>query len=64
VRDGDFAGVVAPDLSTAERALAALASGANWKETPGQPSNQTIFEYLEKNAESAESAPSRASRSP
>ena len=38
VRDGDFVGVVAPDLSTAERALAALAS-AKWKETPGQPSN-------------------------
>jgi CO/xanthine dehydrogenase Mo-binding subunit len=52
VRDGDFAGVVAPDLSTAERGLAALASGAKWKETPGQPSNATIFEYLKKNAES------------
>ena len=51
VRDGDFVGVVAPDLFTAEQALAALASGAKWKETPGQPSNQNIFEYLKKNAD-------------
>ena len=49
VRDGEFAGVVAPDLQTAERALAALEP--KWKETPGQPSNQTIFEYLRKNAD-------------
>jgi len=51
VRDGDFTGVVAPDLYTAELAVAALASGAKWKETPGQPSNATIFEYLKKNAD-------------
>ncbi len=51
VRDGDFAGLVAPDLSTAEHALAALASDARWTEKPGQPSNATIFEYLENNAE-------------
>jgi nicotinate dehydrogenase subunit B len=51
VRDGEFVGVVAPDLFTAEEALAALASGAKWKETPGQPSNQNIFEYLKKNAD-------------
>ena len=50
VRDGDFAGVVAPDLDTAEKAVAALASGARWKETPGQPSNATIFDYFRKNA--------------
>jgi nicotinate dehydrogenase subunit B len=51
VRDGQFVGVVAPNLYTAEHALAALASDAKWKETPGQPSNQTIFEYLKKNAD-------------
>ena len=51
VRDGDFTGVVAPDLSTAEQAVAALASGAKWKETPGQPSNATLFDYLKKNAD-------------
>jgi isoquinoline 1-oxidoreductase len=50
VRDGEFVGVVAPDLYTAEKAVAALASGAKWKETPGQPSNATIFEYFQKNA--------------
>ncbi|MEX1245071.1 MAG: molybdopterin cofactor-binding domain-containing protein [Thermoanaerobaculia bacterium] len=49
VRDGNFAGIVAPDLVTAERGLAALE--VKWKETPGQPSNQTIFEYLKKNAD-------------
>ncbi|HVQ55035.1 MAG TPA: molybdopterin cofactor-binding domain-containing protein [Thermoanaerobaculia bacterium] len=51
VRDGDFTGVVAPDLYTAEQAVAALASGAKWKETPGQPSNATLFDYLKKNAD-------------
>jgi len=51
VRDGDFTGVAAPDLYTAEQAVAALASGAKWKETPGQPSNATLFEYLKKNAD-------------
>jgi nicotinate dehydrogenase subunit B len=51
VRDGEFVGVVASDLFTAEQALAALASGARWKETSGQPSNQNIFEYLKKNAD-------------
>src|SRR5207344_1390349 len=51
VRDGDLTGVVAPDLYTAEQAVAALASGAKWKETPGQPSNATLFDYLKKNAD-------------
>ena len=50
VRDGDFVGVVAPDLYTAERAVAALAAGAKWKETPGQPSNATVFDDFKKNA--------------
>ena len=51
VRDGDFAGIVAPDAYTAERALAALTAEARWKETPGQPSNATLFEYLKRNAD-------------
>jgi CO/xanthine dehydrogenase Mo-binding subunit len=51
VRDGDFVGVVAPDLYTAERAVEALAAQAKWKETPVQPSNATIFEYFRKNAD-------------
>jgi nicotinate dehydrogenase subunit B len=50
VRDGDFVGIVAPDLYTAEKAVAALASGAKWKETPGQPSNATVFDFFKKNA--------------
>src|SRR4029453_10762725 len=52
VRDGDFAGVVAPDAYTAERALAALA--ATWSEPPAQPSNKTIFEYFKNKADAGE----------
>jgi isoquinoline 1-oxidoreductase len=48
VRDGDFVGVVAPDLWTAERGLSALK--ARWK-VPEQPSDQEIFGYLKKNPE-------------
>ncbi len=51
VRDGDFVGVAAPDLYTAQKAVEALAAGAKWKETAGQPSNATIFEFFEKNAD-------------
>ncbi len=52
VRDGEFAGVVAPDSHTAERALEALA--ATWTEPPAQPSNKTIFEYFKRNADAGE----------
>ncbi|MGI9101618.1 MAG: molybdopterin cofactor-binding domain-containing protein [Terriglobales bacterium] len=48
IRDGDFIGVVAPDASTAERALAALK--AQW-DVPAQPSNENLFEYLKANAD-------------
>jgi nicotinate dehydrogenase subunit B len=54
VRDGDYAGLVAPDAFTAERALIALAAAATWKEKEGQPSNATIFEFFRKNAEAPE----------
>jgi len=54
VRDGEYAGLVAPDAFTAERALLALAAGARWKETENQPSNATIFEFFRKNAEAPE----------
>ena len=54
VRDGDYAGLVAPDAFTAERALVALAAGAKWKEKEGQPSNATIFEFFRRNAEAPE----------
>ncbi len=43
VRDGDFAGAVAPDAGTARRAIAAL--DARWK-VPPQPSNRELFDLL------------------
>lgn len=43
VRDGDFVGVVASDLWTAEKALSAV--HAEWN-VPSQPSNSDLFEYL------------------
>src|SRR6185436_4561256 len=46
VRDGDFIGVVAPDLQTAIRAEKAIA--VHWQ-APGQPGNDELFEYLKKN---------------
>jgi isoquinoline 1-oxidoreductase len=52
VRDGDFAGIIAPDPWTAQRGLEALE--AKWKESPGQPSNETIFEYFKRNARSGD----------
>ncbi|HLI93371.1 MAG TPA: molybdopterin cofactor-binding domain-containing protein [Puia sp.] len=48
VRDGDFIGVAATDLVTAEKALMLI--NANWQEEAGQPSNADIFDYLVKNA--------------
>ena len=54
VRDGDFAGLVAPDANTAELAVAGIAEGAKWTEKPGQPSNATIFEFFRKNADAGE----------
>jgi nicotinate dehydrogenase subunit B len=54
VRDGDFAGVVAPDAWTAERAIAALAPAARWSTPPPQPSHRELFAYLRKNELSAE----------
>src|SRR5205085_1153534 len=53
VRDGDFAGVTAPDPETAEKALAALR--ADWKTEP-QQGNRGLFDYLKEHA--SESQPS------
>jgi CO/xanthine dehydrogenase Mo-binding subunit len=47
VRDGDFLGVVAPTERAAVRAAGAVQ--ATWKVPPGQPSAQTIYDYLKKN---------------
>ncbi len=43
-RDGDFAGLTAPDPFTAEKALAALK--AQWKSIAGQPNSRNVFEYF------------------
>ena len=61
VRDADFVGLVAPDLWSAEAGL--LRVEAKWKETPGQPSNATLFEYLKKNEETAERSEPRVTGS-
>ncbi|MDT8068077.1 MAG: molybdopterin cofactor-binding domain-containing protein [Terriglobia bacterium] len=51
VRDGDFVGVVAPDLALAKHALGAI--NAEWK-IPDQPSNKTLFDYLMKNLDATQ----------
>ncbi|HYO80133.1 MAG TPA: molybdopterin cofactor-binding domain-containing protein [Bryobacteraceae bacterium] len=50
IRDGDFAGCVAPTSYEARQALAALGKTAVWKEKTGQPSNATLFEHLKSHA--------------
>ncbi len=54
VRDGDFVGVAAPDLWSAEQALTALK--AQWK-VPPQISNRELFPYLRANADNHDSEP-------
>ncbi len=54
IRDGDFAGVTAPDPDTAERALKAVR--ANWKTEP-QPGSRELFAYLKENASSVQPSP-------
>lgn len=51
VRDGDFVGVAAPDLWSAEQALAALK--ANWK-VPPQISGRELFAWLKANVGESE----------
>ncbi len=46
VRDGDFAGVVAPTERLARRAAAAIR--AEWRLPAGQPSSATIYEHLKR----------------
>ena len=48
VRDGDFTGVVASDVFTAQQAVAAIQ--AKWN-VPEQQGNQGLFEYLKNNPE-------------
>jgi len=46
VRDGDFAGVAAPDELSANRALALLRT--QWTPAPSQPSHRDVFEHLKR----------------
>ena len=55
VRDGDFLGVVAPTERAAARAAAAIQ--ATWNVPAGQPSSETIYDYLKKNPERAACPP-------
>lgn len=48
VRDGEFAGVAAPDEATANRALAALR--AEWETSSSQPSHRNVFDHLRRTA--------------
>jgi nicotinate dehydrogenase subunit B len=45
IRDGELTGVVAPDLATARRAIAALAGTARW-DVQDAPSDADLSEYL------------------
>jgi isoquinoline 1-oxidoreductase len=48
VRDGDFAGVAAPDEETAVRALATVR--AEWSAPPAQPTHATVYQHLKSTA--------------
>jgi CO/xanthine dehydrogenase Mo-binding subunit len=48
VRDGDFVGLVAPDVFAAEQAIRTIK--ANWS-VPPQPSNSTLFDTLKSSPE-------------
>jgi nicotinate dehydrogenase subunit B len=60
VRDGDFAGVVAGDAFTAQKAVEAIQ--AKWN-VPEQQGNDGLFEYLKNNPEGRQSEPERQSGS-
>ncbi len=49
VREGDFAGVTAPSIATAEKALAALK--AEWKPAAVEASSREVYTYFKKTAE-------------
>ncbi|HEV2331228.1 MAG TPA: molybdopterin cofactor-binding domain-containing protein [Verrucomicrobiae bacterium] len=51
VRDDQFVGVAAPNTSTAENALAAIAKTAKWSAPQQQPSSTELFDYLRQHAE-------------
>lgn len=58
VRDGQFAGCVAPTSFQARKGVQALASTAQWNEKP-QSSSETLFDDLKRHAEAARQPRSR-----
>jgi isoquinoline 1-oxidoreductase len=58
VRDGDFLGVVAPHERAAKAAAAAV--GVEWNRATGQPSSETIYDYLKKTMRTGEGGNQRA----
>jgi isoquinoline 1-oxidoreductase len=62
IRDGDFAGVVAPDERTLKRAVAAIT--AEWQAPPNDPSSETIYDYLRKTPPSRGGGGGRGGSSP
>jgi isoquinoline 1-oxidoreductase len=48
VHDGDFIGVAAPDIRTANKAIQTI--HAKWEEAKGRPSTATLFDHLVKNS--------------
>jgi CO/xanthine dehydrogenase Mo-binding subunit len=47
VHDGDFVAVAAPDLTTAEKALAAIR--AQWNEAPTPVNSTNVYDYIKQN---------------
>jgi len=62
VRDGDFLGVVAPTERVAARAASALK--ATWLAPEGQPSSETLFDYLKEHPDGHDAAPAVATPMP
>src|SRR5207253_3745743 len=61
-RDGDFLGVVAPTERVAARAASALK--ATWLAPEGQPSSETLFDYLKEHPDGHDAAPAVATPMP
>ena len=62
VRDGDFLGVVGPTERAAVRGAAAVR--ATWRMPDGQPSSETLFDYLKTHPDGRDTAPAVASPMP
>jgi len=62
VHDGNFVGVTASDVLQAAHAVDAIK--ADWTTPTGQPSSQTLFDYLRKNAQNPAPPPSLIGETP